>query len=71
MSEGAGTSQVGREVRANMKVDSNGILLEDFDLGNCSPSLAGEIVMKQSINGWTEWKTKDGDPIDIYRKGGK
>lgn len=24
--------------------------------------------MNQSCDGWTEWKTISGEPIDIYRK---
>ncbi|MBQ1847824.1 MAG: DUF4357 domain-containing protein, partial [Clostridia bacterium] len=33
-----------------------------------SPSFAGSIVMNKSNNGWTNWKDKDGNPVDIYRK---
>jgi hypothetical protein len=48
-------------------LDSSGKLLEDFELGECSPSHAGMVVMNQSNNGWTDWKDKDGNPVDIYR----
>ena len=37
-------------------------------MGECTPSSAGEVVMNQSSNGWMEWMTKDGQPIDIFRK---
>lgn len=34
-----------------------------------SPSSAGMFVLGGSINGWTEWKNKDGKTIDeIFRK---
>ncbi len=33
-----------------------------------SPSTAGCIVLGGALNGWVEWKTKSGKPIDIYRK---
>jgi len=34
-----------------------------------SPSSAGMFVLGGSINGWTEWKDKDGKTLDeLYRK---
>ena len=33
-----------------------------------SPSHAAGLVTFGSINGWTHWKTEDGQPIDIYRQ---
>ena len=33
-----------------------------------SPSLAGTVVMGNTINGWSCWKTKDGKMIDVFRK---
>ena len=33
-----------------MKFDKQGKLLEDFELGQCSPSFAGAVIMNQSIN---------------------
>ena len=68
ITEDAGTNKKSKKVRADLPLDSKGKLLEDFELGVCSPSFAGEIVMNQSINGWTDWHTKDGSSIDIYRK---
>lgn len=66
--EDVGVSQKAKTLRMSMPIDSNGKLLEDTELGECSPSFAGSIVMNQSINGWTDWKDKDGNPVDIYRK---
>lgn len=68
--EGAGVSNKVRVVRAQISMDKNGKLLEDFELGNCSPSHAGEVVMNQSINGWVDWKNSNGDPVDVYRMKG-
>ena len=66
--EDVGVSQKAKTLRMSMPIDSNGKLLEDTELGECSPSFAGSIVMNQSNNGWTDWKDKDGNPVDIYRK---
>lgn len=66
--EDVGVSQKAKTLRIGMPIDSNGKLLEDTELGECSPSFAGSIVMNQSNNGWTDWKDKDGNPVDIYRK---
>ena len=68
INEDAGVSQKARTLRMSMPIDSGGVLLEDTELGECSPSFAGAIVMNQSNNGWEDWKDKDGNPVDIYRK---
>ena len=68
MYEGAGLSKNVRTVRANMSIDANGILTEDFKLGTCSPSFAGALVINQSCNGWTNWTDKNGENIDQFRK---
>jgi len=68
MNEDMGVSQKARATRATLPIDSNGTLLEDVELGECSPSYAGTIVMNQSNNGWTEWKNADGQPVDMYRQ---
>lgn len=68
VSEDVGVSKKAKTQRMSMPIDSNGKLLEDTELGECSPSFAGSIVMNQSNNGWTDWKDKDGNPVDIYRK---
>ena len=51
-----------------MAIDKNGKLLEDANHGVCTPTFAGFIVLNQSNNGWVEWKTMSGKPIDIFRK---
>lgn len=68
ITEDAGGAQKAKDLRATIPMDENGYLLEDIELGLCSPSFAGNVVMNQSINGWTEWKNSDGIPVDIYRK---
>ena len=51
-------------IRKNAKIENN-ILLENI---NCdSPSSAGWIVIGRSNNGWTEWKDKNGQLIDVFR----
>ena len=66
--EDKGVSEVARKARESMPVDGNGVLCADYDLGRCSPSFAGTVVMNQSNNGWTDWKNKDNLPLDIYRE---
>ncbi len=65
--EDVGVSQKAKSARASLSLDDNGKLLEDAELGECSPSHAGAVVMNQSNNGWTDWKNENGQPIDIYR----
>lgn len=66
--EDAGGSQKARNKRVQLHMDQNGKLLEDAELGECSPSFAGNVVMNASSNGWTDWYNSDGQPVDIYRK---
>lgn len=33
-----------------------------------SPSLAAAMVKRNSANGWVEWKSEDGEPLDFIRK---
>lgn len=69
ITEDVGVSQMAKAFRMTMPIDkASGVLLEDIELGERSPSFAGVIVMNQSNNGWTDWKDKDGNPVDIYRK---
>ncbi len=68
ITEDKGVSAKAKAARAVAPMDNNGKLLEDFELGVCSSSHAGTVVMNQSNNGWDDWKNKDGKPIDIYRK---
>ncbi len=65
--EGAGVSNKAKRIRDNMAFDKNGLLLEDFEFGECAPSLVGDVVMFASVDGWTEWKNAQGKPVDIYR----
>ena len=53
------------ELRNNASVE-NGILMENIEMN--SPSACGEFIIGAASNGWKDWKTEDGRPIDIYRK---
>lgn len=68
ISEDKGVSQKAKMTRENIKFNDQGKLLEDFELGQCTPSFAGAVIMNQSINGWTDWHDKNGNQLDIYRK---
>lgn len=68
ITEDAGVSQMARIQRMNLPIDASGRLSENVDLGECTPSFAGDVVMNQSINGWTEWKDANGNAVDIYRQ---
>lgn len=68
--EDAGVSKQAKITRASLSLDANGVLLSDYDCGECTPSHAGAVVMNQSNSGWTDWKNKDNQPIDIYRQKG-
>ena len=66
--EDAGVSRHARIVRTEIPIDKNGKLLEDYEIGDCSPSFAGVVVLNSSINGWIEWKNDKGEPVDVYRR---
>ena len=68
VTEDKGTTKKSRATRELLSLDENGKLLEDFDLGECTPSFAGDVVMNQSINGWENWYNEKNEPVDIYRK---
>lgn len=53
------------EARKNAPIE-NDILIEDVTTS--SPSTAGAVVLGRQTNGWTAWKDKNGNSIDIYRK---
>ncbi len=53
------------EVRKTAVIKDN-ILQEEVECN--SPSTAGWIAMGKATNGWEVWKSKDGRPLDIYRK---
>ncbi len=65
--EGKGLSNKVREERHRMPINQQGELTEDYELGECSPSFTSDIVLNSSSNGWSTWKNKDGERIDIYR----
>ncbi len=44
----------------------NGVTQKDVEFN--SLSLAAAFIIYGQANGWTEWKTIDGKPIDIYRR---
>lgn len=50
-------------------VVKNDILVEDIIVN--SPSAAAVVLLYSNANGWAEWKTSDGKPIDIFRKNNK
>lgn len=71
LNENAGVSRKARKIRLELSLDDNGKLMEDYCLGECSPSLAGTVVLNAANDGWIDWKDKDGCPVDIYRLKGK
>lgn len=68
INEDAGVSQRAKAVRASIPMDSQGRLLEDVELGDCSPSFAGVVVLNASNNGWTDWKDEKGEAVKKYQK---
>lgn len=53
------------ECHDNLKTDGKNILLYDVE---CSSfSMASSIAVGHNSNGWNDWKTLDGQPIDTYR----
>lgn len=68
IAENVGISAKVKNRRTELPIDNNGILLEDVELGECSPSFVSTLVLNASSDGWADWKNKDGKPIDIYRE---
>lgn len=68
ITEDKGVSQKAKLIRENMRYDDKGYLLEDFELGSCTPSFAGVVIMNQSINGWTDWYDINGNQLNKFRK---
>ena len=64
----SGGSEEAKKLRENAKI-ANDVLLEDIEVS--SPSAAAGIIIGSASNGWADWKTKEGDPIDIFRTKGK
>ena len=71
ITEDAGGSNKAKSTRATMPLDDNGMLLEDYELGYCTPSFVGNVVMNASDNGWQDWKNSKGEPVDKYRQQNK
>ena len=68
INENAGGAKKAKTFRASLDIDENGKLLEDIALGECTPSFASSVVMNQGTNSWTDWKNKDGQSIEIYKR---
>ena len=58
-----------RNARINSKIDDNNVLLEDVLFA--TPSGAGEFVIGNTCNGWTNWKTKAGVTLKDFEGGDK
>lgn len=67
VSEDVGVSKKAKRARDNMSINSKGKLLEDYELGEASPSFAADVVMNGSTDGWEEWKNSEGKAVDTYR----
>ncbi|OLA74124.1 MAG: hypothetical protein BHW62_05735 [Acinetobacter sp. CAG:196_36_41] len=50
-----------------VKFNEKGIIMEDFPLGDVTPSFAGNLVCGNNCNGWFIWKDENGKAIDCYR----
>lgn len=46
-------------------IDASGVIINDVQF--TSPSTAGSFILGRSCNGWTSWKTQNGQFIDIFR----
>lgn len=44
----------------------NGILMQNVECS--SPSMAASLVVGHHKNGWSSWKNKNNEYIDIYRQ---
>ena len=51
--------------RAEATIVDN-VLQEDVEFS--SPSIGASFIVFGSVNGWTDWKTAGGKPIDIFRQ---
>ncbi|KFI58001.1 hypothetical protein BCHO_0081 [Bifidobacterium choerinum] len=49
-------------------IDPHGVVLNDVRFS--SPSQAGAFATGHASNGWAQWKTKEGNPIDQFRTHG-
>jgi len=67
-SEGKGGSQKAKLIRASLNLDENGVLQENVELGKCTPSFAGVVVLGGAVDGWTSWFDEKQRPVDFYRQ---
>jgi len=67
LTESKGVSNKTKLIRSTMPIDEKGVLIEDYCLGECSPSFASDTVLNGPSDGWLEWKDKEGKSIDFYR----
>ena len=67
ISEDVGVSKKAQEARKNMLIDTDGNLLEDYELGESTPSFASDVVVNGCTNGWEDWKNSKGNAVNIYR----
>ena len=65
ISDGGHMAKAAEKRRAEAYI-VDGILQEEIDFS--SPSGAGGFLTYAATDGWLDWKTKDGQPIDIFRK---
>lgn len=54
-------------ILSSIKFNKKGIVMEDYFLGNVTPSFAGNLVCGNNCNGWFTWKDEKGKAIDYYR----
>ena len=59
-----GVGSFADSLRKSLQVKDD-VLQKDVEVS--SPSAAAAILLYGNANGWSNWKTKDGKPIDIYR----
>lgn len=64
------SDSIGDHVRAlrHDNIDPHGVVLNDVRFS--SPSQAGAFATGHASNGWAQWKTKEGNPIDQFRAHG-
>ena len=67
LEEKPGLSKKARSMRALLPLDDAGKMIDDFDLGHCTPDFAASIVKNQPCDGWLMWKDSDGNLIEKYR----
>lgn len=66
--DGKGVSNKAKEIRAALNLDEHGVQQENVELGKCTPSFSGNIVIGGAVDGWTSWEDAKKRPINIYRQ---